>query len=91
MQGHCDTRIAGDHFVGELGEGDGASHPVGQALSGQVGGTSHRDLDDPVGLGLVQPLQGRVQGLGAGHIDGGIGVGPPSGRIEHRHILFRSR
>lgn len=75
VQGDVDPVVLGD-FPGEGHKAQGARGHVLDRSAGEVGGATGGNLDDAVGLGFGKAADGRVQGLGAGDVDGGEGVSP---------------
>lgn len=74
-----------------LRKDDGA---CGGVFHGGAGGeltAAQRNLDNAVGLGLGESLEGAVDNLDGGDVNGGIGVAFLLGRIKHLDVLFLSR
>ena len=67
---------------------------MGSALERSAGSklaTAQRNLDDAVGLSLGKSLEGAVDNLDGGHVNGGIGVALFLSRVEHLDVLFLCR
>ena len=85
-----DVRVLLRNLVRERGERQRSGDAVVHALAGEVGGTADGHLDDAVGFGFGEALQGGVQGLRTRHVDGGVRVAAATGGVEHFSITFGS-
>ena len=77
------------HGAGVGGEGDRALDAVEARGTGPVGGTTVGDLDDAVGLGVGEALEGGGQSLGRGDVDRGDGVLAGLRAVKHVGVGLR--
>ena len=74
-----------------LSENDGANGGILHGGAGSELATAQRDLDDTVGLSFSESLEGAVDDLDGGHVDGRVGIALLLGRIKHLDVLFLCR
>lgn len=89
VQRYRDVRVLLGHLVCERGEGERAGDTVVHALAREICGATDGHLNDAVGFGVGETLQGGVEGLRTGHVDRGVRVAACAGGVEHVCILFR--
>ena len=74
-----------------LSENDGADGGILHGSAGSELATAQRNLDDAVRLSLSKSLEGAVDDLDGGHVDGRIGIALLLGRVKHLDVLFLCR
>lgn len=90
VEGDEDIVFFGEAVDG-FGEDDGAEGGVADVESGSKLATASGDLDDAVGLGIGEGLEGTIRGCERRDIDGWIGVAVLLSSIEHILVLFWCR
>ena len=78
------------HHVRELGERDRAGDHVLDVQAGAELGTAGGELDDAIGPGIGEALDGRVDGLRGRAVDRRVGEALVAGPVEHVLVLFGS-
>lgn len=88
VQSHGDAVVLGD--LGRVGsEGQRAGDAVLDGGAGAVFGAANGHLEDTVGLGLGEALEGGGDGLGRGHVDRGVGELAIPCAIQHLCVDLR--
>ena len=86
---HVDGVVFRD-LLGESSEGGRARDLVLDRGTGEVLGSPRGDLNDAVGTGLGEALQGGIQRLGGADVDGRVGEPAFLGSVDHLGVDLRS-